>query len=177
MRQGGPIRPFVALLALALSFAPAAGAWASPAAPRLGVTSFEKLPQPLPQPFNPKANARKNVEAARKKAMREGKLLLIEMGGNWCISCRRFAGTLKLAPMKRFVDRHFVIVPVDVGRLDRNLDIPGRYDVDQLPGLPAVMVIDPRTDQLLNEGEMSVFAHLPRSSPQAIANWLAQWAD
>jgi len=40
-----------------------------------------------------------------------------------------------------------------------------------------VMVIDPRSDQLLNEGEMSVFAHLPRSNPQAIANWLAQWAD
>ena len=170
--------PKVALIALALLASPTAAHGAPRhVPPKLAVEGFDQLAQPLPRPYVNRTGTDKLVETARQRAKREGKLLLLDLGANWCGSCRSLAGTLKLAPMRRFVDEHFVLVIIDVGRFDRNMQIPALYDVDQLPGLPSLLIIDPQRDQLINEGEVSIFAHLPRQTPQAVADWLAQWPN
>lgn len=72
--------------------------------------------------------------------------------------------------------RHYEVVTVDIGRFDRNLAIPIRYGVGSRPeGVPALLVIDPRTDKLLNRGRVSALADARSLTPQALADWLAQW--
>ena len=144
------------------------------AAPRLP-DSFDRLKAPLPAPFDPAANSVAQLAEARARARRENKLLLLELGANWCGYCRNLAGTMALPAMRAFVQRHFVELPIDVGRFARNLEIAGRYDVDPLPGVPVVLIVDPASDRVLNEGQVSLFVHLKRPGPQEIANWLAQW--
>jgi hypothetical protein len=41
--------------------------------------------------------------------------------------------------------------------------------------VPALLVIDPRTDKLLNRGRVSALADARSLTPQALADWLAQW--
>lgn len=146
------------------------------APPRLAVKNFDQLVRSVPRPYNPSMDADKALAAARQRAKRAGKMLLLDFGANWCISCRALAGTLQLEPMRRFVDKHFVLVIIDVDHFDRNMHIPASYGVDQLPSLPSLLVIDPQRDELVNEGEVSIFTHLKRQDPQAIADWLAKWA-
>lgn len=162
-----------AFTALSLLAAPAS-LLAAPA-PRVSISSLDKLPQPLPLPYDEAANADRQVAAAKAKARREGKKLLIDLGGNWCPDCRVLAGVFELPEVKAFLRRHYVVVTVDVGRMNRNLQIAQHYGVDRLRGVPAVLVVDPRADRLLNRDRLFALSDARHMTPQALADWLAQW--
>jgi thiol-disulfide isomerase/thioredoxin len=168
----------IAILAL---LATAAAAPAAPrakiVAPHVATTSFERLPTPLPLPYDEKADANAQIAAARMRAAKAGKRLLIDLGGNWCLDCRLLAGTIELPEMKRFVARHFVVVTVDIGRFDKNGQVASGYGVQgRLKGVPAVLIVDPRTNRLLNAGHETELADARSMGPQALADWLAKWA-
>jgi hypothetical protein len=146
-----------------------------PPAPKVTAASFDQLAQPLPLPYDEQADAAKAVAAAKARARAERKLLLIDLGGNWCLDCRILAGTMKLPRLKPFLDRHYVAVMVDIGRFDRNLAIARHYGVARLAGVPAVLVVDPRTDRVVNRGRAEALADARSMTPQALADWLAQW--
>jgi thiol-disulfide isomerase/thioredoxin len=164
------------------AFALAAAALAAPAvakvaSPRVSVASFSSLASPLPLPYNETANADAQVAAARNRALKSHKRLLIDLGGNWCLDCRLLAGTIDLPEVKRFVDAHFVVVTVDVGRFDKNGQIAARYGIKgRLKGVPAVLVVDPRSNRLLNAGRETALSDARSMGPQALTDWLASWA-
>ena len=117
-------------------------------APKVQATSFEQLAKPLPLPYDEGADAKAVVAKAKAKARASGKLLLIDLGGNWCLDCRILAGTVELPDLKPFVEKHYVEAVVDVGRFDKNLDIPAHYGfTKRLAGVPAVLIVDPKTDK------------------------------
>lgn len=145
--------------------------------PLLSVKSFEQLPQPLPKPYDEIADANQLLAAARKQALREQKLLLVDLGGNWCPYCRRLAGTLDLPQVKSFLRRHYVLTMIDVGYLDDNMHIPAQYGLEGLSGVPTLLVIDPQGNRLLNRHHTNLFADLEKKSPQGVVDWLAHWAQ
>lgn len=144
-------------------------------APRVSVASLDKLPQPLPLPYDEKANADRQVAAAKARAAKEGKKLLLDLGGNWCPDCRVLAGVLHLPEVRAFIDKHYVLVMVDVGRFDKNAQVVRPYGVTSLKGVPALLVVDPKTNKLLNRDHLFALADARHMTPQALADWLAQW--
>ena len=158
----------------------ATGALALPAMavapPKADVPSFDQLKTPLPYPYDETANADAQVAKARAKAKASGKLLLIDLGGNWCPDCRILAGTVELPAIKAFVDKHYEVVTVDVGRFNHNLQVPARYGYTQrLKGVPTVLVVDPKTDKVINGDDVFALSDARSMSPQALADWLARW--
>ena len=143
-------------------------------APRLHVRTLDEL-APLPLPYNEKANAKAAVAAARAHAKASHKLLLIDFGGNWCPDCRVLGGVMGQPEMRAFLQKHYQVVTVDVGRFDRNMDIPARYGFKELKGVPAVFVVDPKTGQLVNRKSVIALADARTMTPQGIADWLARW--
>ncbi len=161
--------PFLALLLLT------GHAFAAPA-PKVHIATLEQLRTPLPYPYDESADADAAVAAARAKVKATGKLLLIDLGGNWCGDCRVLAGVMDLPEVKAFLEKHYVEVSVDVGRFDRNLQVPARYGItSRLEGVPSVLIVDPKTDRLLNRERVSALADARSMTPQALADWLAQW--
>lgn len=156
----------------------AAPALAAPAvAPRVKAQSFEQLAKPLPLPYAEGANADAAVAAAKARALKSHKKLLIDLGGNWCLDCRLLAGTMELPELRAWVARHYEVVTVDVGRFDKNGQIPARYGITgRLAGVPAVLIVDPRTGRLLNKGHETALADARSLTPQALADWLARYA-
>jgi thiol-disulfide isomerase/thioredoxin len=166
---------FAAASTLAVSLALASPVLAA-APPKTGITSFAELKTPLPYPYDERADADAAVAKARAEARKHGKLLLIDLGGNWCGDCRVLAGTLELPQVKAFVDRRYQLVTVDVGRFERNLQIPAHYGFHtRLKGVPTLLVIDPKTDRLLNRDDVFALSSAGEMSPQALADWLARW--
>ncbi|MBV9511741.1 MAG: thioredoxin family protein [Caulobacteraceae bacterium] len=162
--------------AFAALLAGAAGAGRTAPAPRMAITSFAQLPTPLPLPYDPGADARAQVAAAKARAAAAHKLLLIDLGGDWCPDCRILAATIEQPDLKAFVQTHYEVVTVDVGFLDKNLDIPARYGISgRLEGVPSLLIIDPRTDALLDRGHIAALADARHMTPQALADWLAKW--
>ena len=171
------LRRSIILALLATAAAAPAAPRAKIGAPHVATTSFERLPTPLPLPYDEKADANAQIAAARIRAAKAGKRLLIDLGGNWCLDCRLLAGTIDLPEMKRFVDSKFVVVTVDIGRFDKNGQIAARYGIKgRLKGVPAVLVVDPRSNRLLNAGHETELADARSMGPQALADWLAKWA-
>lgn len=173
-------RVFLGLAAVTALLAPSASALAAPA-PKVSIDSFAQLATPLPYPYDENAPA-KTVDArvadARARALREHKLLLVDLGGNWCGDCRVLYGTMQLPEVKRFVQDHYVAVTVDVGRFDKNLQVPAAYGLTKrLEGVPALLIVDPRTNKLLDAGHVAALADARHMTPQALADWLAQWTS
>lgn len=155
----------------------AAPALAAPA-PRVGIHDFLQLPTPLPYPYDERADADAAVFAAKQRALTERKLLLIDLGGNWCPDCRILAGTMALPEVKAFVDAHYVVVTVDVGRFDKNLQIPARYGIRRrLEGVPSVLIVDPASNRLIDAGHVAALSDARHMTPQALADWLAKWTN
>ena len=166
------IRP----LAIALSAVLLAGTAAAAPAPQMGITSFAQLNTPLPYPYDESADADAAVAKAKAQARAEHKLLLIDLGGNWCGDCRVLAGTMEQPELKAFVDQHYVLVSVDIGRMTKNLQIPGHYGVDpKKGGVPNLLIVDPRSGKLLDAEHTAALEDARHMTPQALADWLAQW--
>ncbi len=153
----------------------AAPAMAAPA-PRVEISSYAQLRTPLPYPYDERADANAAVAAGRARALGEHKLLMIDLGGNWCADCRILAGAMDLPSLHAFVEAHYVVVFVDVGRFDRNLQIPAHYGITKrLDGVPSLLIVDPVDDRLLDPGQDAAIQDARHISPQALADWLAQW--
>ncbi|MDB5704857.1 MAG: thiol-disulfide isomerase [Sphingomonas bacterium] len=164
-------RLVTALLAFAVAV-PAAAA----TAPHVPIATFEQLAKPLPLPYDEQANAQTVVAAAKARAKARHKLLLIDLGGNWCLDCRLLAGTMDLPQLQKFIAANYEVAIVDVGRFNKNLDIPAHYGIkDRMEGVPSVLIVDPRTDKLINQGRTAALADARSMTPQALADWLAGW--
>ena len=148
------------------------------AAPKIAIATIADLPVVERTPYDPNANAAAAVDAAFARARKNGKRVLIDLGGNWCGDCVVLANLMRLPELKDFLAAHFEIVSVDVGRFDKNLDIPARFDaVDRLKngGVPAIIVAEP-DGSFVNRNDISALEDARHMTPQAIADWLAQWA-
>lgn len=170
----------IQLLSTAIFLALSASAAVAVTPPKADIASFAELKTPLPYPYDETGDAdSKAVDAriahAKAQAKREHKLLLIDLGGNWCGDCRVLAGTMELPNIKRFVDAHYVVATLDTGRMNKNLQIPAHYGVAKLDGVPSLLIVDPKTDTLVNAGHVPALADARHMSPQALADWLAQW--
>jgi hypothetical protein len=79
--------------------------------------------------------------------------------------------------MSRFVAAHYEWVGVDVGRFNRNLQIPARFGFhDRLKGVPALLIATPE-GTLLNGNDVFATSDARSMTPQALADYLARYAD
>src|ERR1700743_3814162 len=136
-------------------------------APVPSIDTLAQLPVVVAQPYDEKADADAAVAAAFEKAQRTKKLVLLDLGGNWCPDCIVLANFLQLPEIKRFTDKHYEIVSVDVGRFNRNLQVPARFGfTDRLKGVPTVLVATP-DGQLVNQGNVFAFTDARHMTPKA----------
>jgi len=164
------------LTAAAMLMAGAVPAAGAALAPHLAIATLTDLPVVERTPYDANADAAKAVEAAFARARKNGKRVLIDLGGNWCPDCVVLANVMLLPQMKPFLAAHFEIVAVDIGRFDKNLAIPARFGIkERLEGVPAVIIAD-ADGKFVNRGHISALADARHMSAQAIADWLAGWA-
>jgi thiol:disulfide interchange protein len=160
-------------LAFALAALPAA---AAPKAPTLSVTRLADLTVP-DHPYEEGANADAAVNVAFMRARETHRRVLLDLGGNWCGDCRVLAGIMELPQMRRFLATHYVVVNVDVGRFNKNLQVPARFGITKrLVGVPSVLIAT-SDGRLVNGDHIFALADARSMTPQAIADWLAQWAE
>jgi len=146
-------------------------------APRLAVASIDDVPIAVSHPYDNLGDADEDLAAAMTRARSDGKRVLIELGADWCVDCIVLANVMRIPTLASFVADHYDVVLVDVGRFNRNTAIAERYGIAlRRDGVPAILILD-RGGKLLNPGHTAVLVDARRLQPQAIADWLAQWAE
>jgi len=145
-------------------------------APKPSITTLQQLPVVLMQPYDEHADADAAVAAAFDRARKSHKRVMIDLGGNWCVDCVVLANFLKLPEMQRFMAAHYEMVSVDVGRFDRNQQIPARFGITgRLKGVPALLIATP-DGKLVNGDDVFATSDAHTMTPQALAEYLAKYA-
>ena len=140
------------------------------------IATMEQLPVVLMQPYDEHANADAAVAAAFERAKKSHKRVLIDLGGNWCVDCVVLANFVEQPAVKKFVAAHYEWVAVDVGRFDRNLQVPARFGLTKrLTGVPTIIIATPDGKQL-NQNDVFVLSDARSMTPQAVADYLAKYA-
>ena len=148
-----------------------------PARPVADVPSLDVLPIVVAKPYDPAANADAAVNEAFARARLNGKRVLLELGGNWCPDCVILTNVMKLPSVAPFIAAHYEVVLVDIGRLNRNLQVPERFGFKhRLEGVPFVIVAD-GDGKLLNGTTTATLVTARTMNPQAIVDRLADWAE
>lgn len=144
--------------------------------PKLSITSLQQLPIMTMRPYDEKADANSQVDRAFAKAKKSGKRVLIDLGGNWCPDCIVLANFLQLPEMRRFMDAHYEVAMVDVGRFDRNLQVPARFGFKtRLKGVPTLLIATP-DGKLVNRDDVFATTNARGMTPQSLADYLAKYA-
>ncbi|HWC62992.1 MAG TPA: thioredoxin family protein, partial [Rhizomicrobium sp.] len=145
------------------------------APPPLPITDLKQLPIVTTAPYDEKADANAVVAAAFARAQKSHKLVMLDLGGNWCPDCIALANVMRLPAMKQFMDAHYEFAAVDVGRFDRTLQIPTRFGITKrLEGVPTILVATPE-GKLINGGHVFALSNAGEMTPQSLAAYLAQW--
>ena len=73
--------------------------------------------------------------------MRTHKRVILDFGGNWCYDCHVLEAAFHQADVSPLVAGNFVVVHVDIGQMDKNLDVAQKYQVPIDKGVPALAVL------------------------------------
>ena len=83
--------------------------------------------------------------------------VLIVFGANWCGDCKLLDMEMQQGELARLVKDRLVVVKVDVGRFDRNLDVANQYGKILKNGVPSVALVraDGSVAYQTNGGELA----------------------
>ena len=151
----------------------ALGASAPP--PALPITDLKDLQIVEKAPYDETADANAVVAAAFARAKKSHKLVMLDLGGNWCPDCIILANVIRLPAMQKFMNDHYEFASVDVGRFDKNLQVPAKFGyTTRLKGVPTVLVATP-DGKLVNGDNVFALTDARHMTPQSLAEYLAQW--
>jgi len=124
----------------------------------------------FPSPLQAKAD----IAAALKTAAATHKRILLDFGGNWCGDCQVLDIYFHDPANRPILDANFVLVHINIGMTDANLDIAKRFGVPLDRGVPALAVLSER-GTLLYSQKTGEFAPMRRMESSAVTNFLVQW--
>ena len=94
------------------------------------ILSMGAMARPAPRTIYPDpGQARADVAAALKIAAQTHKRVLLDFGGNWCGDCIVLDMYLHNEQNRALLEANYVLVRVNVGHLDTNLDLAEQYRV------------------------------------------------
>lgn len=126
---------------------------------------------PNPHLYSETANPAEQIAAAERVAKREGRHILLEFGGNWCSDCQVLDFYYHQAPNAALIARDYVVVYIDIGHIDRNLDVAERYHTPVDHGVPSLAVLDAHGKLLYAEQPKE----FERTTPEALFTLLNRW--
>jgi len=120
------------------------------------------------------AQAKADIAAALQTAAATHKRVLLDFGGNWCGDCQVLDLYFHDPRNLPILESNFVLVHVNVGRMDFNKDIARQYEIPLERGVPALAVLSD-TGKLLYSQKSGEFAPMRRLESSAVTNFLVQW--
>jgi thiol-disulfide isomerase/thioredoxin len=154
--------------------------WRTGAAPQI-VAEIRGEPRRLKQPlklnpslYNPQADAKLEIKEALEKAGHEHKNVILVFGGNWCYDCHVLDLAFHHPEIEPRLKAHYIVVHVDIGEYDKNLDLAERYQVPLKKGVPALAVLA-SDGRLLYSQQAGEFEAARSLAPEDVIAFLKKW--
>ena len=120
------------------------------------------------------AQAKADLAAALKTAAQTHKRILLDFGGDWCGDCKVLDIYFHDAANRPILESNFVLVRVNIGHKDMNLDLATRYQIPVDKGVPALAVLDEH-GKLLHSQKDREFISMRKMQSSSVTTFLLQW--
>ncbi len=124
--------------------------------------------------YSDTADAKTDIHKALEQAKAEHKRVLVDFGGNWCGDCQVLDIYFHDPSNLHLLNQSYVLVDVDIGQYDRNVDVAKSYGIPLEKGVPALVVLAPNGHVLYAQthGEFEKMRHMESSD---VTKFLMQW--
>src|SRR4029077_5339977 len=120
------------------------------------------------------ADAPKEIAEALKSAVTDHKRVLLVFGANWCYDCHVLDRALHDGAAGKIMSQSFLLVHVDIGEANKNLDLAKQYKVPLEKGVPAVVILG-RDGKLLYGSHEGEFEAARRMMKKDLVAFLRKW--
>jgi thiol-disulfide isomerase/thioredoxin len=140
----------------------------------LATTAFAQSPAPARKVYDESADARAEIARAITEAQHDHKRILLVFGGNWCGDCLALDARFHESPSESIIKASFLVIHVDIGHADKNLDLASKYGIPLNKGVPAVAVLE-SDGKLLYSQKNGEFEPARRMEPGVFVEFLNHW--
>jgi thiol:disulfide interchange protein len=131
--------------------------------------------QPITKNLYPStADAKADIAAAISQAGNQHKNIILAFGGDWCGDCLVLDYYLHQPPNAQLLANNFILVHVDIGQMDHNVDIADKYHVPIKKGVPALAVLS-SNGTLIFAQQNKEFETLSAANIQSLTEFLNRW--
>jgi thiol:disulfide interchange protein len=140
----------------------------------IGTMSASAQARPIPRNhiYPAVEAAQPDIQAALKQARREHKRVILDFGGDWCGDCQVLNIYFHQGPNAALLEKNFILVDVNIGHMDQNVDIAKKYGVP-LQGVPALAVLSPTGKVVYSQNKE--FSDMRNMDPQSVTDFLNKW--
>ena len=124
--------------------------------------------------YSETADPKSDIAAALQRARAENKRVILDFGGNWCGDCQVLDIYMHEAPNAALLAKNFVVVHVDIGHMDHNVDVAEKYNIPLKRGVPALAVLD-ADGKLLYSQQHGDFENMRNMQPGDVTDFLNRW--
>lgn len=125
--------------------------------------------------YHPQADAAKDIKLAVAKAAKEGKHVMLQIGGNWCVWCLRFNQLVnKNDTLRTAQNAGFIVVHVNYSKENENEAVLASLGYPQRFGFPVFVVLDGKGNRLHTQNSAyleSGKGHDPKKVLEFFTNW------
>ena len=118
--------------------------------------------------------AEADIATALKEAKSKHRRIILDFGGDWCPDCQVLDINFHNGSNLDLLERNFVLVHVNVGHMDQNIDVAQRYGVPINKGVPALAVLDSK-GKVLYAQSTGEFRDMRSMDPQSVTEFLNKW--
>jgi thioredoxin 1 len=119
-------------------------------------------------------NAEKEISEALESAEKNHKRVLLIFGGNWCYDCHVLDAAFHSPEIAPTLTRNFVVVHIDIGEYNKNLELAKKYEVPLERGVPAAAVLE-SDGKLLFSQKNQEFEKARSLAPEDVLAFLNKW--
>jgi thioredoxin-related protein len=120
------------------------------------------------------ADANKDIEEALKVAASTNKRVMLVFGGNWCYDCHVLDQALHEGDAGTIVKDHFLLVHVDIGEGNKNLDLVKKYETTLDFGVPTVVLLN-GSGRVIYSSTKGEFEPARRMMKKDLVAFLNEW--
>lgn len=121
------------------------------------------------------ADAAYELKYAKERALKERKHILIFVGGNWCVWCRRLDAFLNNDPELRKMLGEYEVMHINYSRENKNEKILATLNSPQQYGFPVIVLLDDKGNYMATQNTGDLEAGKGYSK-EKVSNFLSKWS-
>jgi len=125
--------------------------------------------------YNPRANAAADVARLTAQAQKEGKRILIQVGGNWCLMCYRLNAFIQTdSTLKDLVDDNYLTYHLNYSPENKNAAYLSKLGNPQRFGFPVLVILE-KDGSPLHTQNMALLLKGNGYDYDKLKSFLVQW--